>query len=149
MVGTAFGPVRCRAVIVARVVALAVAVFALAAGVAQAAAEPVRFQLPSHHIACWSDRTFVRCDILDPDHQPKRPASCELDYGHAFELTRTGRGHRICAGDTVLDPKAPVLRYGKSKRFGSFTCRSRRSGLRCTNRRGHGFELSRARQRLF
>jgi hypothetical protein len=140
-------------VIVARVVlvalAAALAVAAGAAGAAQAADKPVRFQLPSHQIACWSDRTFVRCDILDPEHKPKRPASCELDYGHAFELTRTGRGHRICAGDTVLDPKAPVLRYGKSKRFGSFTCRSRRSGLRCTNRRGHGFELSRARQRLF
>ena len=35
-----------------------------------------------------------------------------------------------------------VLRYGNTLRAGSFACRSRFAGPRCTNRSGHGFFLS-------
>jgi hypothetical protein len=85
-------------------------------------------------------------DVASP---PKRPKSCALDYGSAFGLTATGKARRLCAGDTVLNPKAKVLAYGKSRTLGPFTCTARTAGLRCATRAGHGFELSRTRQKLF
>jgi hypothetical protein len=113
----------------------------------------VGFQTPSHGIACMysviDGRRSLRCDVRDVAHPAKRPKSCELDYGSAFLLTPTGRARRLCAGDTVLDPKAKVLAYGRTRTLGPFTCTSRRTGLRCTSRAGHGFVLSRATQKLF
>jgi hypothetical protein len=51
--------------------------------------------------------------------------------------------------DAVGGPKVRVLRYGRSiERYG-MRCTSRTSHLRCVNRRGHGFTLSRSAQRLF
>ncbi|MDP8911577.1 MAG: hypothetical protein M3M94_05875 [Actinomycetota bacterium] len=55
----------------------------------------------------------------------------------------------VCAGDTVLGARLPVLRYGRTWSRGGFTCRSRRAGVRCTNRSGRGFLLARERWRLF
>lgn len=112
------------------------------------------FQTSSKRIACVYSRgegepTALRCDVADVRNPPKRPAACGLDYGTAFGLTATGRATRLCAGDTVLDPRAPVLAYGKTKHYGPFTCTARRSGLRCATRAGHGFVLSRQTQRLF
>jgi hypothetical protein len=50
----------------------------------------------------------------------------------------------------VAGRQARVLKYGHSRRFGRYTCKSRRSGLTCKNRlNGHGFTLSRARQKVF
>jgi hypothetical protein len=109
------------------------------------------FQTPSHHIACAYSTApaTLRCDVADVAHRPKRPKSCELDYGTAFGLDASGRGKRLCVGDTVLDPKAKVLAYNKTRRLGPFTCTSRTSGLRCTTKAGHGFALSRQSQKLF
>jgi hypothetical protein len=112
------------------------------------------FRTPSGNIGCLyatggGDPTMLRCDLLEVDHVPARPASCTLDYGHAFGLNRTGRARRLCVGDTAVDPKAKTLAYGKTRHLGVFTCTSRKSGLRCTARSGHGFVLSRATQRLF
>jgi hypothetical protein len=92
----------------------------------------------------------VRCDVKETDDPPPpRPKSCEFDYGNSFGLTRTGKGHRNCISDSVNDPHAKVIRYGHSiKRYG-IRCRSRKSGLRCTNPRHHGFFLSRAKQTLY
>jgi len=62
----------------------------------------------------------------------------------------TGRAHVLCVGDTTLDPKAKVLAYGSSKLYGGkFRCTSRTSGLRCANRSGHGFFISRQKQSIF
>jgi hypothetical protein len=47
------------------------------------------------------------------------------------------------AGDTAVDKRAKVLRYGSKWSRGGFTCASRRTGLRCRNRSGHGWFLSR------
>lgn len=38
---------------------------------------------------------------------------------------------------------APLLRFGQVWRGGSFVCRSRSTGLRCVNRRGHGWWIGR------
>jgi hypothetical protein len=43
--------------------------------------------------------------------------------------------------------EAPILRYGRTYRGFGIRCTSRMSGLRCANRSGHGFTLSRERQR--
>ena len=114
----------------------------------------VAFQTPSHKIGCAYSRLAgeqpsLRCDVADVEHPAKRPPSCELDYGSAFVLGLHGRARRLCVGDTVLDPKARALAYGHTRRVGSFTCVARTTGLRCTSPSGHGFELARARQRLF
>ena len=75
---------------------------------------------------------------------PLRPKSCDLDWGYGYELIgATARAKTFCAGDTAHDPRAPILPYGKTWKKGPFTCLSRRIGLRCANRAGHGFFLSR------
>jgi hypothetical protein len=62
----------------------------------------------------------------------------------------TGRAHVLCVGDTALDPKAKVLKYGESKVYArKFRCTSRVSGLRCQNRSGHGWFISRQKQSTF
>jgi hypothetical protein len=122
-----------------------------AAGPAKATS--VAFQTPSHGIACvyatFDGKPSLRCDVADVADPPRKPTSCELDYGSAFGLEATGKAQRLCAGDTVLDPKAKVLAYGRSRHLGPFTCTSRRTGLRCATHAGHGFELARTRQKLF
>ena len=68
----------------------------------------------------------------------------------AFFQFQTPSHNIACVGDTALDPRAPVLAYGKSKVYAkSFRCTSRTSGLRCQNKAGHGFFLSRAKQSIF
>jgi hypothetical protein len=64
-----------------------------------------------------------------------------LDGG--YQAGATGRAQKVCAGDTVLSPNARIVRYGTTWHGGPFTCKSSSSGLRCKNRSGHGFFLSR------
>jgi hypothetical protein len=68
-----------------------------------------------------------------------------------FLLDRRHKARRINVTDTAADTtRAPILRYGKSRRFGPFRCRSQRSGLTCKSLiSGHGFKLSREQQRVF
>jgi hypothetical protein len=112
------------------------------------------FASPSKTIGCLyasvdGDRS-VRCDLARIDDPEPPPSDCDLDFGSAFLLGTSGKAMRICHGDTVLNPDARVLRYGKATRFGPFTCKMRRTrGMRCTSKTGHGFELSRGRQKLW
>jgi hypothetical protein len=110
----------------------------------------VFFHLPSKNIGCAYDGSSLRCDVNQlTNARPPRPKSCDLDWGNAFNLRATGRASRLCVGDTAVDPRSPTLGYGRTWRRGGFTCRSSTAGLRCTNRSGHGFLLSRSSQRLF
>lgn len=61
----------------------------------------------------------------------------------------TGRPFVTCHGDTAIDPRSRVLRYGATWKKGGFVCTSKRAGLRCRNRGGHGFFLSRRRSYRF
>jgi hypothetical protein len=136
------------------VAAVAVAGVLAAAAPGDAASGLTLFQSPSHRIACGylhfeGERPSLRCDVPDVVHKPRRPASCDLEYGIAFGLELHGKARRLCVGDTVADPKAAVLAYGHTRRFGSFRCTSKRTGMVCRSSSGHGFELSRERQRLF
>jgi hypothetical protein len=102
-----------------------------------AVAKDVVFQTPSKKIACRiydeGSGLVIRCDLFFLNDR-------------AVRMTRHGRARLIHVTDTIGDPKASVLRYGKTKRVGPFTCTSRRSGLSCHNRSGHGFTVSREHQ---
>ena len=126
---------------------------AVAAGVLVAAAPASAatfFQSPSGNIRCVIDRTSIaRCDIGRRNWTPPpKPRSCPGDWANGMEVGFRGRGRFTCASDAV--PEGRTLGYGESIRRGRFRCTSRRTGMRCVNRRnGHGFALSRERARRF
>jgi hypothetical protein len=109
---------------------------------AGAAAAYREFRSPTGKLGCafYSDpqtpRT-VRCDWFGSDDR-------------ALTLTERGRVRRIRISDTVLDPKAKVLAYGRSARFRKLRCTSRPTGITCrSTRSGHGFMVSVETQRVF
>lgn len=124
-----------------------------AASVAHAQDGPVGFLTPSKNIVCQfftdNGQNVLRCDIMSMDARPRRPADCDLDYGHAFAMNAKGAAARICAGDTVMDASLPVLSYGEIWQRAGFTCRSEQTGLTCFNAMQHGFSLARAEQKVF
>ena len=127
----------------ALVVALALA-FA-----APAQAVLVQFRTPSANIGCvFSSEPgrigpYLRCDILSGlKPKPVRPKGCTVDWGFGYQMRWKGRATTVCAGDTAVDRRAKVLRYGTTWSRGGFTCVSRKTGLRCSNRARQGFFLS-------
>jgi Family of unknown function (DUF6636) len=137
---------------------IVISVMALAGTTVPAQAAPelarfVRFQTPSRNVGCiYSpslDRrpAYLRCDILS-GLKPVPRGTCELDWTGYTILARMPP-RPTCAGDTVYDRRARILRYGTTWRQGAFACRSLRTGLRCTNAAGRGFVLARARSSTF
>ena len=119
---------------------------------------PAYFETPSGNIACaWfadfdqPSRTFLRCEVISLLRpMPKRPSSCDVDWGYGLSLASTGRASVLCAGDTIRRTgRRAVLAYGTTWRKRGFTCRSESVGLTCRNAAGHGFFLSRERWRRF
>jgi hypothetical protein len=106
----------------------------------------VSFRMPSGNIACGYSTDFgpvtLRCDILS-GLRPEPRGRCELDWT-GLSMGR-GSARPTCAGDTVYDRKAPVLKYGTVWKRGPFTCLSLLIGLSCVNSTGHGFFLSKQR----
>lgn len=115
---------------------------ALAAGATPALAKTKSFRTPSKNIYCLYMSTqgpgpWLRCDVLSLN-----------DTG--FRVDRKHHGKRIHVTDSVVNRHAKVLHYGKTLDVGPFTCVSSRRGLNCDSRlSGHGFELSRKKQRTF
>jgi hypothetical protein len=131
-----------------KLVPVAAVMAALAAAAPASAA--TFFHSPSGNIRCVIDRTsFTRCDITHREWSPPRkPGSCEFDWGNSLAVGLRGRGHFICVSDAVEAGRR--LAYGEAIRRGRFRCRSRTTGMRCVNaRNGHGFALSRQRFRRF
>jgi hypothetical protein len=121
-----------------------------------AAAAFAQFRTPSGNIGCAYSSGFgqgpnLRCDIrsgLKP--KPARPKKCvDLEWGDSYNMGVTGRVFVTCHGDTAIDPRSRVLRYGTTWKKAGFVCTSKRTGLRCRNRGGHGFFLSRQRSYRF
>ena len=136
-----------RALLVIAVVTAALAVTAPAAS-----ARVKFFQSPSGNIGCVVGGGLARCDILEHSWTPPpKPADCiDLDYGNGVEVIGGHPGEYTCAGDTVFSPSAPVLDYGDKITKNRFTCTSKTSGMRCSNRNsGHGFFISRDAVKLF
>ena len=103
-----------------------------------------QFRTPSGNIGCGYYDRVLRCDVRDGVKPlPPQPASCNLGWGQGFWLHEHGPAQVVCAGDTALNPTAPVVRYGTTWHGGRISCASSPSGLRCTNADRHGFFLSR------
>ncbi|MGY8683729.1 BBP7 family outer membrane beta-barrel protein [Bradyrhizobium sp. UFLA05-153] len=89
----------------------------LAASTASAQNRPIGFLTPSKNLVCQfctdNGQGVLRCDIMEMEARPRRPADCELDWGHAFEMMAKGSAGRICAGDSVMDASLPVLAHGE------------------------------------
>jgi hypothetical protein len=128
---------------------LAVAALALAVGASSAVAFK-GFETPSHNIGCILTEQTARCDIRDHSWaDPKKPTSCEFDYGGSLFVGKQGRGRFGCVSDSAMGA-GPVLAYGEQVRKGRFVCTSEEAGVRCVNRRnGHGFFVSRQHVQLF
>ena len=116
-----------------RIALLVTAVALLAPASAQAAYHD--FRSPSGKVACafYSDAEtppVVRCDWRGADDQ-------------AMVLRETGRARLRHVTDTVMNPEAKVLRYGRSTTFRRLKCVSRRLGMTCRSlASGHGFRVS-------
>jgi hypothetical protein len=114
------------------------------------------FRMPSNNIFCYYSATTsprsktIRCDIMS-NLKPRPPSSGCTDGLRlkAAQVHPTGRASFPCVGDVVLNKSAYRLRYGKTLRRGGIACKSRKAGLRCTNKSRHGFFLSREHSYLF
>lgn len=96
-------------------------------------------------------------------HTPARAVYCEADQAGSGVLLRcsvegqgvrqwsmrpSGRAQvrRVYAN---IATQTPALAYGRTWRKAGFACTARRTGLTCRNGSGHGWSLSRERQRIF
>ena len=123
---------------------LAALVFALLAFPVVASAQE-GFQLPSGNVFCEVEENALRCDLVEFTFaKPPRPRNCDTDWGHAYSIGARGVSRVLCAGDTVVNRGARVLRYGARWDGVGVTCYAERTGLKCINADGRGFELSRA-----
>lgn len=108
------------------------------------------FQSPSKGIACMYDdgepdlKANLTCEVSGYiGALPARPKDCELDWESRATIFATGRaGIGACAGDTLMSPDARILAYGTTYKRGPFTCLSTTAGMRCKNRSGVGFQIS-------
>jgi hypothetical protein len=121
-----------------------------------AVAESTEFRSPSGNILCsfsdYENVQGVRCDIINHADLPPLlpvPKDCDLDWGNMFIVGKKGKAGLECAGDLAANPTAPPLGYGKSISNFGITCTSTKSGMTCKNSQGHGFSVSRSKQRLF
>ena len=82
----------------------------------------------------------------------KRFAQCVLkSNGTGYFIGLTGRGDTFDGrGNDDLAGQRFVLCYGRTARLGAMSCTSRTTGMTCRSRSsGHGFMVSRQRQRFF
>ena len=128
-----------------------VALVGLASIVASAGAFQLKqFHTPDGNIGCAllagkeSRGGEARCDIRRHSWPtPKKPASCELDYGGGLSVGAHGRAGFVCAGDTTLN-QGRKLPEGGAVAVGPYRCENLGEAVRCVNRdTGHGFKLSR------
>jgi len=140
------------------------------AGTASAASLP-GVKTPTRNISCFwvpikqgvdapitpTTRGNLLCDIHRASYLRAQQNGCQARTGldwHGFSLGPSGRALPVCSGGVLYDigrdtPVYHVLAYGRTWRYRGFTCRSRVTGLTCTNARGHGLFLSRDSFRLW
>jgi Family of unknown function (DUF6636) len=145
-----------------RIVIIGLAAAALAASLATASPAANRvpgFRSPSGNIRCLyvaGPPAMMLCTIDRSAYAKKlqdqcmAPGGAGLDW-HGFTLRATKKGTPVCSGGILYNgtPSYVTLRYGKTWRHGSFTCVSRRSGVTCRSRAGHGLSVSRQAYRLW
>ena len=138
-----------------RIVIIGLAAAGLAASLATASSAAQRvpgFRSPTGNIRCLyvTPPGMMLCTI-DRSAYAKRlqdrcmaPGGAGLDW-HGFTLGATKKGTIVCSGGILYNgtPSYVTLRYGKTWRHGAFTCVSKRSGVTCRSRAGHGLFISR------
>lgn len=110
----------------------------------------VQFRMPSNNVFCAyvvsssPYAKYLRCDIQS-GIKPKPTGKCRYEGSRGFSanIGVTGKATFPCSSDSVYNKSAPKLAYGKTWRRGGFTCKSKLTGLRCSNLSRHGFFLSR------
>ncbi|WP_299948003.1 DUF6636 domain-containing protein [uncultured Ruegeria sp.] len=113
------------------------------------------FETPSENIQCvvgeGAGDSDLSCTIIERNGAPAlpRPADCRSDWGHDFFMTNTGAVRMLCQPVSLNRDGFDRADYGITGRFGGFVCHSTKKGLECKNEVGHGFFLSRAKQRIF
>ncbi|HEY6962491.1 MAG TPA: DUF6636 domain-containing protein [Gaiellaceae bacterium] len=131
---------------------LAAAALALAgASVASAAVVP-GLRTPTRNIHCVvAERTDPRnrgglwCQIDRASYRARLQATCGGIDWRGWVLSGNDAGQVNCSGGAEWfgTPRYVTLAYGRAWRRDGYTCRSARTGLTCTNRRGHGVFISR------
>src|SRR3954453_9091640 len=109
---------------------------ALAVTAPAGASTVLMFRTPSGNIGCVFESgrssgtaSSIRCDIRSKQYRaPRRPASCDLDYGDSFEVGGTGRARPVCHGEPAIDLRSRVLGYGGTWQPSGVTCTSRMNG---------------------
>jgi hypothetical protein len=146
-----------RSLVIVALCALALA----SAGAALAKTVLPGFHSPSGNIKCLfiPNPSILLCQIARADYAKTLQARCMGPGGagvdwHGFELTASRKGGVTCSGGILYSPgsQRPVyvnLPYGTSWRHGVFTCKSRVTGVTCTNRTGHGLFVSRQTWRVW
>lgn len=134
----------------------ALCLLALVAPAAGAAMTLPGISSPTGNIRCLvlgAPSRGLLCTIDHADYAAQLQARClgadggGLDW-HGFSLGPVGKGLVNCSGGIQYDPSTQhprysTLPYGRTRRLGSVTCASRRTGVTCTNGRAHGLFLSR------
>jgi hypothetical protein len=121
------------------------------ASVMMAAVGPVAhwvdFKTPSGNIVCTSGKLPPRGEVVGIDCVV---FSVVDRRGQASWMMRpTGRAWHRAVAANIETEGLHRLAYGRSWARLGITCTSRAVGLTCRNRSGHGFFLSRERQRIF
>lgn len=118
-------------------------------------ATPVRadvwtFETPSENIQCTVGQgagvqSDITCTIIERSGSfaLPRPDGCASDWGHTFTMREYGRVEVLCTPTSTSRDGHSKADYGVTGEFGGFTCESSKQGLKCTNRDGNGFFLSR------
>lgn len=108
-----------------------------------ALANQVYFQSPSGNIYCEGGNGSVGCFIFETNQGANDGCAYIIESG-------AGKARRVCGADGSNDDEpVTTLHYGKSINGKGWTCTSQQVGMRCVNKAGKGFQLSRAKQSLF
>jgi hypothetical protein len=109
---------------------------------------------PTGNIRCFyvpAKPAHLLCDIRSAEYARHEQDACQARAGldwHGWEVYATRRTITVCSGGILYNanrnrPVYTTLAYGRTWRFGAFTCVSRASGLTCATGTGHGIFLSR------
>jgi len=108
------------------------------------------FETPSQNIQCTVGQeagvqSDITCTIIERSgsYALPRPSDCSSDWGHTFSMREYGSVEGYCGPTNRSRNGFSKAEYGVTGEFGGFTCDSSKRGLKCTNRDGNGFFLSR------
>lgn len=122
------------------------------AGADSAAFKFKTFHTPSGNIQCGivksGGRWSIRCDTYERDWSPPPKDCVDGDNGGSIGMGGKSRPRFICVSDAI-DPPGKTLKYGKKLSFGPFLCKSKVKGLKCWNKLGRGFFVSKQSYNFF